>query len=317
MHRSVRLSGHIADLPTPFDATGAIDWAAFDRLCERQIDAGADAIVVGETAGEASTLTPAEHQDIVRAAVGISRGRISVIAGAGSNSTSQAVALARQAEASGADAILSVVPYYNKPMQDGIEAHFRAVAESTGLPIILHDCPSRTARDLADTTIARLAQSRQFVGLRDSTGDVTRPLRLQALVPPEFCLLSGDDATAAAYMLQGGHGCISMMSNVVPDLCRQVDEACLRGELRTVNELSTKLAPLAASLSQEATSSALKYALSLLGLMSPSVRLPMVELTKPSKAMVARAIATICDLGERLPRGNRRYPVGEWHTYCL
>ena len=152
---------------------------AFRKLCERQIEAGVSAIVVGETAGEASTLTPAEHDTIVRAAVEIARGRIRVIAGAGSNSTSQAIELTRRAEAAGADAVLSVVPYYNKPMQAGIHAHFRAIAGSTTLPIILHDIPSRTIRELADDTLARLAESKQFIGLRDGTGDTTRPMRLR------------------------------------------------------------------------------------------------------------------------------------------
>ena len=152
----------------------------------------------------------------VRAAIEIVHGRSRIIAGAGSNSTSQAVELTRRAEAAGADAVLSVVPYYNKPMQAGIEAHFRAVAQSTGLPIILHDIPSRTVRELADDTLARLAQSKQFIGLRDGTGDVTCPMHPSALVPPGFRLLSGDDSTALAFMASGGDGCISMISNVAP-----------------------------------------------------------------------------------------------------
>ncbi len=159
-HSATWLAGYIADLPTPFDEEGELDLAAFARLCQRQIEAGVSAIVVGETAGEASTLTPAEHDSIVRTAVEIAHGRVRVIAGAGSNSTSQAIELTRRAEAAGADAVLSVVPYYNKPMQAGILAHFRAIAVSTALPIILHDIPSRTIRELADDTLARLAKSR-------------------------------------------------------------------------------------------------------------------------------------------------------------
>src|SRR6476619_3028457 len=159
------LTGYIPDLPTPFDETGAVDLAAFARLCERQIEAGVPAMVVGETAGEASTLTPAEHDSIVRTAVGIARGRLRIIAGAGSTSTGQAIELTRRAEAAGADAVLSVVPYYNKPMQAGIHAHFRAIAHSTTLPIILHDIPSRTNRELSDDTLARLVESKQFIGL--------------------------------------------------------------------------------------------------------------------------------------------------------
>jgi zinc transporter ZupT len=168
------LAGYIPDLPTPFDENGGLDLAAFTKLRERQVQAGVSAILIGETAGEASTLTPAEHDSIVRAAVEIARGRVRIIAGAGSNSTSQAVELTRRAETAGADAVLSVVPYYNKPMQAGIYAHFQAIAGSTTLPIILHDIPSRTARELSNDTMARMTESKQFIGLRDRTGDIAR-----------------------------------------------------------------------------------------------------------------------------------------------
>src|SRR6202166_2167713 len=216
------LVGYIPDLPTPFDEAGAIDLAAFAILCERQIQAGVSAIVAGETTGEASTLTPVEHDAIIRTAAEIARGRVRVIAGAGSNSTSQATELTRRAELAGADAVLSVVPYYNKPMQAGIEAHFQAIAASTALPIILHDIPSRTIRELADDTLARLAQSGQFIGLRDATGDITRPMRLRSRLAPRFRLLSGDDSTALAFVANGGDGSISLISNVAPDLCQAI-----------------------------------------------------------------------------------------------
>src|ERR1700726_343621 len=222
------LAGYIPDLPTPFDEADRLDLAAFARLCERQIEAGVSAIVVGETAGEAATLTSAEHDCIVRAAVRVARGRACVIAGAGSNSTSQAIELTRRAEAAGADAVLSVVPYYNKPMQAGIHAHFRAIADSTSLPIILHDIPSRTVRELSDETLAQLAKSGQFIGLRDATGDITRPMRLRSLLPPGFRLMSGDDPTALAFIANGGDGCISIVSNVAPDLCRVICSSCRR-----------------------------------------------------------------------------------------
>src|SRR4030081_542773 len=176
---ATRLAGYIPDLPTPFDENERLDLAAFAKLCERQIESGVSAIVVGETVGEASTLTPVEHDTIIRTAVEIARGGVRVIAGAGSNSTSQAVELARRAEAAGADACLSVVPYYNKPMQAGIYAHFQAIAGSTTLPVILHDVPARTIRELSDDTLVRLAQSKQFIGLRDGTGDLSRPMRLR------------------------------------------------------------------------------------------------------------------------------------------
>ena len=291
---AVWLAGYIADLPTPFDDDGGIDLAGLTRLCERQIEAGVSAIVVGETAGEASTLTPAEHDRIVRAAVEVARGRIRVIAGAGSNSTRQAIELTGHAEAAGADAVLSVVPYYNKPMQAGIQAHFRAIADSTGLPIILHDIPSRTIRELSDDTLARLAESRRFIGVRDSTGDLARPLRLRALLPAGFRLLSGDDATALAFASLGGDGCISTVSNVAPGLCQAIFSSCRQGRLQSARYLQHRMAPLTAALAKESPA-ALKFALSLLGLTRPATRLPIVELAEPAKAEVARAIAEIGD----------------------
>jgi 4-hydroxy-tetrahydrodipicolinate synthase len=291
---SIWLTGYVPDLPTPFDENGGIDLAAFARLCERQIEAGVSAIVVGETAGEASTLTPIEHDRVVRTAVETARGRIRIIAGAGSNSTHQAIELTRRAEAAGADAILSVVPYYNKPMQTGIQAHFQAIAGSTALPIILHDIPSRTIRELSDDTLARLAESRRFVGVRDATGDITRPLRLRSLLPTGFRLLSGDDATALAFLANGGDGCISTVSNVAPGLCQTIFSNCRQGRLQSARYLQRRTAPLTAALAKESPA-ALKYALSLLGLMHPTTRLPIVELAGAAKAEVARAIAEIGD----------------------
>jgi 4-hydroxy-tetrahydrodipicolinate synthase len=288
------LTGFIPDLPTPFDEAGAVDLKAFEKLCERQIAAGVPAFVVCDIAGEASTLSPAEQESILRTAVDVAHGRVRVIAGAGSNSTSHAIELTRRTEVLGADAVLSVVPYYNKPMQNGIEAHFRAIAGSTRLPIILHDIPSRTVRELADDTLARLAESRQFVALRDGTGDVTRPERLSSLLPSKFRIMSGHDATALAYFATGGEGCISTISNVTPDLCRAIFSSCRQGRLQAARYLQKRLEPLGACLSQD-NPAALKYALSLLGLMHPTTRLPLVELDEPAKAAVARAIVGIAD----------------------
>lgn len=301
---AIWLAGYIPDLPTPFDDHDGIDLAAFARLCERQIEAGVSAIVVTETAGEASTLTPSEHENLIRAAVGIARGRVRVIAGAGSNSTSQAIEWTGHAEAAGADAVLSVVPYYNKPTQAGIEAHFRAIAHATALPIILHDIPSRTVRGLSDETIARLAESKQFIGLRDATGDVSRPLRLRSLTPSRFQLLSGDDATALAFIVSGGMGCISLTSNIAPKLCQAMVSSCRQGRLPHAGYLQGRLAPVTAALGEE-TPAALKYALSLLGLMSPHTRLPIVELADPAKAKLARLIAEIESENPASARENR------------
>ncbi|MDB5632849.1 MAG: 4-hydroxy-tetrahydrodipicolinate synthase [Tardiphaga sp.] len=285
------LAGFIADLPTPFDDNDAVDLAAFELLCERQVAAGATALVVGETAGEAATLSMDEHHVIIRTAVTTARGRAKVITGAGSNATNQAITLTQRAEAAGADAVLSVVPYYNKPMQAGIEAHFRAIADATALPVILHDVPSRTLRSLADETLLRLAESPQFVGLRDGSGDITRPLRLRAMLPPGFRLLSGDDATAMAFLLQGGDGCISTIANIAPKLCREVFCACKQNQPLYAATITDRLAPLNEALPRDATPASIKYALSLLNLSSPRVRLPMVGLAGPEKIAITQAMA--------------------------
>ena len=302
---AIWLAGYIPDIPTPFDEHGAVDLVAFAKLCERQIDAGVSAILVSETGGEASTLTPAEQEGIIRAAVEVARGRVRVIAGAGSNSTSQAIELTQRAEAAGADAVLSVVPYYNKPMQAGIQAHFRAIAISSALPIILHDVPSRTMRELSDDTLLRLASSRHFIGLRDATGDIARLLRLRRLLPAGFRLLSGDDSTALPFIANGGDGCISIVSNVAPELCQAVFSNCRLARPQTARYLQDRLVPLTTALTKESPA-ALKYALFLLGFMSPATRLPIVELTDDAKAEVASAIAEIGD-------EDIGCPVERWH----
>jgi 4-hydroxy-tetrahydrodipicolinate synthase len=251
--------------------------------------------VVCGTTGEAPTLSPAEHGALVRVAAGVARGRIPVIAGAGSNSTAHAIELSRDAEVAGAYAILSVVPYYNKPTQAGLFAHFTCIARSTGLPIILYDVPSRTGCGLADETVARLAEMPQFIGLKDATGDVGRPLRLRALVGSEFRLLSGDDATVLAFLAHGGNGCISVTSNVAPGLCRNMFQAYRQGETTSAQRWAMPLAKLTAVLFRETSPSPLKYALSLLGLMSPTPRLPLVELTDAARADVAGVIQQMCE----------------------
>src|SRR5579871_651852 len=245
------LSGYAPALPTPFDDDGNIDNAAFEKLCDLQIEQGATALVVCGTTGEAPTLTPAEHRTLIRIAVNVSCGRVPVIAGAGSNSTHHAIEMTLDAEARGADAVLSVVPYYNKPTQMGLREHFRSIAQSTGLPIILYDVPSRTACGLADETIARLLEFPQFIGLKDATGDVTRPGRLRSLVGSDFRLLSGDDATALAFLAQGGDGCISVTSNVVPGLCRSMFLAYRHGHMLRAERLANPISRLTSALFRE------------------------------------------------------------------
>jgi 4-hydroxy-tetrahydrodipicolinate synthase len=291
---SAWFTGFIPDLPTPFDAADAIDLKALAALCERQIAACVPAIVVCETAGEAPTLSPAEQELVIRTAVDVARGRVRIIAGALSNSTSHVIELARRAEAAGADAVMAVVSAYNKPMQEGMLAHFRTIAGAIGLPVILHDVPSRTLRPLADETLLRLVESRQFVGLRDASCDITRPMRLARLLPSGFRLLSGDDATAFGYIASGGDGAISEVSNIAPDLCRMIFSQVRQGRLQSACYLHKRLIPLIACLAKDSPA-ALKSGLSILGLTSPATRLPIVPLDATAQREVVRAFAAISD----------------------
>jgi 4-hydroxy-tetrahydrodipicolinate synthase len=305
------LSGYIPDIPTPFDEAGEVDLKAFAGLCERQIQAGVSAIVVGETTGEFNTLTQAELDAVIRTATRSARGRVRVIAGTGSNSTSQAAEQARHAELVGADAILSVVPYYNKPMQTGIDAHFRTVANATALPILLHDIPARTIRELADETLLKLSESPQFIGLKDSTGDLSRPMRLRPLLRTSFRLLSGDDTTALAFLASGGDGCVSILSNIAPTMCQDVFSNCRQGRIQSAQHLQQRLWTLAALVSKE-NPAAVKYALSLLGLMRPDIRLPLVELSDQAKADVAAAINGIGESDLDRDRHHEEYAALLW-----
>jgi len=209
-------------------------------------------------------------------------------------SPAAAFGFARRAEAAGADAIMSVVPAYNKPMQEGMLAHFRSLAGSVGLPVILHDAPSRTLRPLADETLLRLVESRQFVGLRDGSHDITRPMRLSRHLPAGFRCLSGDDSTAFGFIADGGDGAISEISNIAPDLCRTIFSHVRQGRLQSARYLDKRLMPLIACLAKESPA-ALKFALSMLGLMQPDTRLPIVPLDATARAEVVRAFAALSD----------------------
>lgn len=293
MRIPLRLSGYLPTLPTPFDATGELDVAAVQRLCLRQIEAGAGALVVCEATGEPWSLSKKELEAVVRAAVDCACGRLPVIAGATSNATSQAVQLAGICERAGANAILSVVPYYNKPTQSGMYAHFRAVAEATALPVILHDVPARTVCGLSDDTVVRLAEQPRIIGLLDAGGDLARLLRLRALIGPEFNMLSGDDTGASAYRSFGGDGWVSVVGNVAPHLCRALLAVEVDGRGDHVRRLATFIARLTEALLLESNPGPLKYALGKLQLMQPQVRLPLVE---PSAATVARIDTLLAEL---------------------
>jgi len=275
-----RLAGYAPALPTPFRDDEGIDFSAFENLCELQIKHGATALVVCGTTGESPTLSRGEQRELVGIAVKTAGGRVPVIAGAGSNSTAHAVELARDAEAAGADAILSVVPYYNRPTQTGLYEHFRTIVASTGLPVILYDVPSRTVCGLSDETIARL-------------GDITRLARLTPLVGPKFRLLTGDDATAPAFLALGGHGCISVTSNVIPGLCRSMFLWCKHGDIAKVQRLAHPIARLTAVLFRETNPAPVKYALSLLGLVAPTLRLPLVTPGEQVQGEISAVLAQL------------------------
>ncbi len=303
------LTGYAPAVPTPFKSDGGIDYRALQVFCDLQINEGATALVVCGTTGEAPTLSPTEQVTVIQIAVDAAAGRVPVIAGAGSNSTAHAIELTRDAEAAGADAILSVVPYYNKPTQAGLYAHFSAIADSTGLPIILYDVPSRTVVGLADETIARLAELPRFVGLKDATGDLGRLFRLRSLLGPDFKLLSGDDATAPAFIAQGGDGCISVTSNLVPRLCREMFTAYEQGLIHKARQLAQPVARLSAVLFLETNPTPLKYALGLVGLMSPSVRLPLVEPTSATRSRISTALGEACQEFSSYLIGNGYSPA--------
>jgi 4-hydroxy-tetrahydrodipicolinate synthase len=307
-----KLAGYTPALPTPFDENDAINAAAFERLCELQISNGAAALVVGGTTGEAPNLSREEHCKLLRIATGVSRGRVPIIAGAGSNSTQHAIELTRDAEASGADAILSIVPYYNRPTQAGLYAHFSGIAASTGLPVILYDVPTRTARSLADETVAQLAEVPQIAGLKDATGDPSRVARLRMLVGTDFRLLSGDDATALAFIAQGGDGCISVTSNVAPGLCRDMFLTLRQGQITRAQRLSHPIAQLTAALFRETNPAPVKFALSLFGLMAPRVRLPLVEIGEQTKRELAGIMARLCNDWSASMVGRIDKPLGAW-----
>ena len=290
-----RLTGYAPSVPTPFHRNGDIDHAALARLCTSLIRLNAHALVVCGTEGEAATLTRAEHIDVIRIAHSVARGRIPVIAGIGSNSTSAAIDLAHDAEIAGADALLAVVPYYNKPTQAGMLAHFQTIADATTLPVILHDVPSRCACGLADDTVVRLAEHKRIVGLVDSSGDIARVSRLRLRLGALFRLISGDDATAAAYITSGGNGCMSEIANVALGLCHDMYIACRHGQAGRAQRLNAVIAKLNAVLSKDGHPAPLKYALHLLGVMLPVMRLPLVEPTEQTKVEIATAIAELSD----------------------
>jgi 4-hydroxy-tetrahydrodipicolinate synthase len=280
-----KFKGSLTALVTPF-SNGVIDEKAFVALIERQIAGGTAGLCPAGTTGESATLSHEEHRRLISLAVEAACGRVPVVAGAGSNSTAEAIELARFAEKAGADALLCVTGYYNKPTQAGLLAHFTAVHDATGLPIILYNVPGRTVANLSVETIAVLSKLPRIVGLKDATGDLARVAQQRLASGKDFILLSGEDITAVGFNAMGGVGCISVASNIAPDLCAQMQAATLAGDYATAISLQDRLAPLSDVLFAETNPGPAKYALSLMRLCRADVRLPLVEPGEPTRARI-------------------------------
>ncbi len=287
--------GSIVALVTPMGEDGSLDWAALRRLVDWHIENGTDAIVAVGTTGESPTLDMDEHAEVIRVAVEQARGRIPVIAGTGANSTREAIELTRDAEGSGADACLLVTPYYNKPTQEGLYRHFKAVADAVPVPQILYNVPGRTACDMLPETVARLSHIPNIVGIKEATGDLERGREILRLCDERLDLYSGDDATALDLILLGAKGDISVTANVAPRLMHEMCKAAREGrqpEARTLNE---RLMPLHRNLFVEANPIPVKWALTEMGLIEGGIRLPLTPLS-PSQHQTVRAALHAADI---------------------
>ena len=282
--------GSTVALVTPMADDGSIDYAALRRLIDWHIDEGTDCIGVVGTTGESPTVSVEEHCEIIRVAVEHARGRVPVMAGTGANSTSEAIELSRFAQQVGADCALSVVPYYNKPSQEGLYRHFRAIAEAVDLPLLLYNVPGRTVADLLPETVLRLAQVPGIVGIKEASGDIERAAWLVKHAPQGFSIHSGDDGTAIALMLLGGHGNISVTANLAPRLMHELCAAAMRGDARAASEIHLRLLPLHQNLFCEPSPAPTKWALARLGRCGAALRLPIVPLTAAGEARVEQSL---------------------------
>jgi len=280
-----RVRGSITALITPFKS-GELDEQALIRIIEWQIAEGTNGLVPVGTTGESPTLSHEEHRRVVELTVQTARGRVPVIAGAGSNSTREAIELTQHAKDVGADAALSVAPYYNKPTQEGLYRHFASIAEAVDLPIILYNIPGRSIVEIAVETMARLAKISNIVGVKDATANLARASRDRGALAQSFIRLSGDDGTALGFMAHGGQGCISVTSNIAPRLCAEFQKACLAGDYRKALGYQDRLMILHDALFCEASPAPTKYAASLLGLCESEVRLPIVPLSEHGREHV-------------------------------
>jgi 4-hydroxy-tetrahydrodipicolinate synthase len=281
--------GSFVALITPF-RNGQIDEPAFRKFVAWQVREGTDGLVPCGTTGESPTLSHEEHEAVIEMCVAAAKGRVPVMAGTGSNSTDEAISLTRHAEQVGCDAALVVTPYYNKPTQEGLFLHYQAIAKSVKIPIFIYNIPGRCAVDMSVETMGRLAQIKNIVGVKDATGDLTRPGLQRLACGADFCQLDGDDGTALAFNATGGVGCISVTGNIAPRLVAKMQAASLKGDGKTALKLQDRLMPLHKALFAETSPGPVKYAASLLGLCSDEVRLPLGPINPETKERVKAAL---------------------------
>ena len=284
------IKGSIVAIVTPMNADGSLDMAAFRALIDFHIEQGTDAIVVVGTSGESPTVDVIEHELLIQVAVDHAAKRIPVIAGTGANSTREAIELAAFSKKAGADASLTVVPYYNKPTQEGLYQHFKAIAEAVDMPHILYNVPGRTVVDMSNDTVLRLAQIPNIVGIKDATGNIGRGSELLLRAPKDFAIYSGDDASTLAMMLLGAHGAISVTANVAPKLMHEMCVAALNGEVAKAREINFRLLGLHLDLFVEANPIPVKWAVARMGMMQNFLRLPLTPLTPASQPVVEKAM---------------------------
>jgi 4-hydroxy-tetrahydrodipicolinate synthase len=290
MEKRAKFHGSMPALVTPFK-DGKFDEPSFRALVDWQISSGSHGLVPVGTTGESPTLTHAEHRHVVKVCIDEARGRVPVIAGAGSNNTAEAIELARHAEKAGADAVLVVTPYYNKPTQEGLYQHFKAVSDAIGIPILIYNIPGRSVIDMSIETMKRLYELENIVGVKDATGDLARVSKQRHALGVDFIQLSGEDMTALPYMAAGGHGCISVSANAAPVPCAELMEATLKGDYATALTIQDKLIPLHAAIFLEPGVAGAKYALSLVGRANNETRLPIVPVTEGVESAIRRAMA--------------------------
>ena len=284
--------GSLTALITPF-RNGKLDEEAFRRFVEWQISEGSHGLVPTGTTGESPTLDFDEHKRVIELTIEVAKGRVPVIAGTGSNSTAEAIELTEYAAQVGADAALIVTPYYNKPTQEGLYQHYKAINDAVDIPIIIYNIPGRSVIDMSVDTMTRCYELKNVVGVKDATANLARTSQQRLAMGPEFNLLSGEDATALGFMAHGGHGCISVVSNVAPRLCADFQNACLAGDYKTALVLQDRLMPLHDAMFCEANPGPVKYAASRLGLCEAEMRLPLVPISQASQRIVDAALARV------------------------